>query len=226
MNPNSSPDNFIFSFPTGFVPKDLEDKWLIHLKNYRKPFTSVLDYINSNIQEVLLPGINVPTVVQKQMYGKEMNFRGSKSPYDITSREFSINLKNTDFNIFYFILEDILYYHYIKNNVPFIVDFTIIVLDNYRREILKIVLKQILLTGLSDIKFAYQDKSVEEIPITLSFLYNYKDIEYIPRWDNGSITGELIDDYSNTILRNDDSVPKTPPSDTKDSDDDFIIGQI
>lgn len=158
------------------------------------------------------------------MYGKERNFRGSKSPYDLSTREFQVTMKNSDFNIFYFLLEDILDYHYIKNDKPFIGDFTLIILDNQRREQLRVVLKEILLTGMSDIRFANQEKEVDEQQITLSFLYNFKDIEYIPKWGEGSPEGEIYDEYSNILLRNDTSVPKTPPNDTGDGSDDYIIG--
>jgi len=224
MNPNSQSDNYVFNFATDFVPKDLEDKWKIHLKNYRKPYSSVLDYVNSNIKSVLMPGISIPTVVQKKLYGKETNYRSSKSPYDISSRELQVIMRNTDYNIFYYILEDIITYHYLKNNKPFIPDFTVIILDVNRREQLKVVFKELLFIGLSDIKFSHEDKEVAEHPITLSFKYNIKDTEYIPKWDSGTVSGEVYDEYSTVLLRNDDSVPRTPPNETLDSDDDVIIG--
>lgn len=224
MNPNSQKDSFIFSFPSEFVPKELEDRWKIHLKNFRKPYATLLDYVNSNIKDITLPGITTPTVVQKKMYGKDRNYRSSKSPYDISSREFQVNIRNTDFNIFYFIMEDIILYHYIKNGKPFIGDFTVIILDNQRREQLKVVINEILFTGMSNIKLSNHEKDVDEQTITLSFTYNYKNIEYIPKWDNGSVSGEIYDEYSNIILKNDDSVSKTPPNNTKDNEDDFIIG--
>ncbi len=206
MNPNSQKDNFSFLFPSSFVPKDLEDKWKIHLKNFRKPFPTVLDYVNSNIKDITLPGLNIPTTVQKKIYAKERNFRSSKSPYDLSSREFNLTLRNTDFNIFYFLLKDIMYYHYIKNDKPFIDDFTVTILDNQRREHLKIYLKEVLFLNISDIKLANQEKEVEEQQVVLSFLYNFEDIEYIPKWSIGSPSGEILDEYSNILLKNDDSI--------------------
>jgi hypothetical protein len=225
MNPNSQKDNYIFNFPSSFVPKNLEDKWKIHLKIFRKNFPTVLDYVNSNIKDITLPGITIPTVVQKKMYGKDRNFRGSKSPYDLSSREFNVTMRNTDFNIFYFLMEDIIDNHYIKNGVPFIDDFTLIILDNQRREHLRVYLKEILFTGLSDLKLSNNEKEVDEQLMTLSFTYNYKDIEYIPKWNDGTPVGEIYDEYSNILLKNDDSVPTTPPTEgMDDGDDDTIIG--
>jgi hypothetical protein len=45
-----------------------------------------------------------------------------------------------------------------------------------------------------------QEKEVEEQQITLSFMYNYKDIEYIPKWNEGTVVGETYDEYSNILL--------------------------
>ncbi len=206
MNPNSQNDNFIFNFPSDFVPDYIEEKYKIHLKNFRKPFASVWDYVNSNIKDVTLPGITIPSVVQKKMYGKERNMRSAKSPYDLSSREFTITLRNTDFHIFYYILKDILYYHYSKNGKPFIDDFTVTIVDNQRREHLKVYLKEVLFLNISDLRLANQEKNVDEQEVVLSFLYNFEDIEYIPKWNSGSPVGEILDEYSSVLLRNDDSI--------------------
>ena len=225
MNPNSFIDNFIFNFPSNFVPKEIEDRWKIILKNYRKPFPTVLDYVNSNIKDISLPAMQIPDVKQTKIYGKERNFRSGVSPYDISSREFNITMKNSDFNLFYFLLKDILYYHFIKNNQPFIGDFTISVIDFERREFMKIYLKEILFLGLSDIRFANNEKDVKEQEIELSFKYNYEDIEFMAEYSEIPTTGDLLDSYSNIILAHDTSVPTSPPNTTNDEDENMIIGE-
>ena len=60
--------------------------------------------------------------MQKRLYGKEQNFRGSKNPYDLTNREFEVIVRNTDSNLTYWILVDIFYSHYIKNGAIYIAD--------------------------------------------------------------------------------------------------------
>ena len=222
MNPNSQKDNFIFSFPRNFIPQELEDKWMIHLKNYRKPFPTVLDYVNSNIKDITLPALSLPTVEQKKFYGKARNFRSSLSPYDLSSREFNVNLRNTDHNIFYFLLEDVIYNHYIINGVPFFDNFTLSILDNLRREILKITLSEILITGFSEIKLSNSEKEVDEQIINLSFIYNYKNIEYMMKYDENLNSGEIYDEYSTTIIKNDDRIPTTPPNNLLDQNGDII----
>lgn len=224
MNPNSQRDLFLFNFPHGFVPPEYEDRYKIHLLNFRKPFNTILDYINSNIKDITLPGLGVETVSQRNFYGKERDFRTSKSPYDLSSREFTITMRNTDYNIFYFIIYDLFLFHYIKNGQTFIGDFTITVLDVERREQFKIFIKEIILTNLTEIKFSNQEKEVDEQTFTLTFKYNFLDIEYIPTFDTNNTDGSIIDQYSNTILRYDNSVPKTPPDDIIDGDGGFIIG--
>lgn len=212
MNPNSQKDQFVFNFPKDFVPENLEKKWMIHLKNLHKPFTYVLDYINSNIKSITLTGITIPVVEQKKMYGKGRNFRSSKSPYDLSTREFNIILKNTDFNIYYFILEDIILNHYGLNGVPFFPEFNITVLDYNRREHLLIRLKEVLITNMSEVVFAYNENETNEQTITLSCIYNYKDIEYLLRYDESNTGGDVYDEYSNVLIRNDNSIPKNIPT--------------
>jgi hypothetical protein len=224
MNPNSQKDLFVFSLPSIMVPKQLEEKWKVHLLNYRKPFATVIDYVNSNIKEVILPAMSPTVVIQKKFYSKEINYRGSKSPYDLSSREFSVVFKNTDYNIFYYLLKDIVYYHYITNKSPFVGDFTISVLDVQRREQLRIVLSEINITGLSEITFANQEKDVSTEDLTMSFIYNYEDIQYIPTLENYSIQGELFDNYSEQIIK-DNGVSTTFVNPTSDSTDDTIIGE-
>lgn len=223
MNPNSINDLFIFNFPKDFVPTEYEEKWKIHLKNFRKPFPTVLDYINSNIKDISLPGLSTGTTSQKKIYGKEVNYRSGKSPYDLSSREFSITMRNTDFNIFYFLMEDLIYYHFIKNKKPFIDEFDIYIIDNQRRANLKITLKQVLFLDLSDLKLGNQDKDVKEKTLTIKFKYNFKDIEYLLSYGDEYVNGEMLDEYSDIIIPNDDRVPLTPPT-IDDGTDDAIIG--
>lgn len=214
INQNSQNDLFIFNFPMDFVPKELEDKYNIHLKNFHKPFATVLDYTNSNIKDINLPAMTFPTVTQKKYYGKERDFRGSKSPYDLYNRDLTVTVQSVDFHISYIMMQDILLYHYIKNGKPFLEDFKVTVLDEERREQYRIVFREVVPTGLSDLRLAYPEKSADEQVYTVSFKYNFIDIEYIPRYADGSASGELIEEYSDQIMKNDEFIINNPNPDT------------
>lgn len=214
VNQNSNSDLFIFNFPIDYVPKELEDKYNIHLKNFHKPFKTILDYTNSNIKDITLPAMTFPTVEQVKFYGKKRDFRGSASPYDTYNRDLTVTLKSVDFHISYIIMQDILLYHYIKNAKPFLEDFTIIILDEERREQFKILVKELVPTGISDLRLSYSDKNVEEKTYTVSFKFNFIDIEYIPHYANEGIDGEILDEYSDRLLKNDEFIIKNPNPNT------------
>src|SRR6266403_269723 len=202
---SSNGDNFIFNLPSDFIPKVLEDRYKIHLNNFRKPYATVIDYINSCIKDINLPGMNAPTVEQKEFYGKARNFRGSASPYDIYTRDFNITFTSVDFHVNYFIISDAFQYHYQKAGKPFVEPFTITVLDFERREHFKIYVKEILIKSLSDIRMANNDKGVDEKDFTLSLSFNYIDMEYMPRYGEGTTDGTKIEDYSNQLKKNDNT---------------------
>jgi hypothetical protein len=224
MNPNTINDLFIFNFPKSFITEELEAEYMVYMKNFRKPFPTVLDYLNSNIKEINLPSFNAPTSMQKRLYGKEQNFRGSKNPYDLTNREFEVIMRNTDSNLTYWILVDIFYSHYIKNGTIYIEDdFTISTLDSQRREMFKTYIKNVLFLGLPNLKMANNDKSPTEKTLSLKFMFNYIDTQKMLSFSDNNSNGELIEAFSDVILPNDDSVPKTPPN-ISDGDDDTIIG--
>lgn len=206
MNNPLVSDLYIFNFPEDFVPDEIEERYKLHLKNYRKPYSSILDYINSNIKNITLPAMSFPTVNQKQMYGKERTYRSSIPPNDVFQREFNVIIGLVDFYVNYFILQDILLYHFMKNRKPFIDWFSILILDEERNEIFKIYLKEIVNTGLSDITLGYDMKQVDEKTVTISFKYNFIDIEYIPKITNTSNDSEIIEKYSDIIIKNDDNI--------------------
>lgn len=196
-------DSFIFNLPSDFIPPSIDAKYQVHLKNYHKPYAKVLDYINANIKDITLPGMNLPTVEQIKFYGKKRDFRSAISPYDLYGKDFNVTFKNVDFFVNYFIVMDSVLYHYGEPAKPFLDTFVITVVDFHRRELIKIYLKEVLIKSLSDFRFANQDKTSDEKDFTVSFSCNYIDIEYIPQFESGSTEGTLIENYSDIIKRND-----------------------
>jgi hypothetical protein len=221
MNQNSNLDNFIFNFPTDFVPDELEERYKVHLKNFHKPYDTVLDYMNSQILDITVPAMTFPTVDQKKWNGKEKVYRGALSPYDVYNRDFNVTMKSVDFNIPYFIMQDIMLYHYMKNGKSYLEPFNITILDEERREHFKIILSELVPVGLSDTRLAYNIKNVDLQTYTVSFKYNFTDIEYIPKLTDGSVEGELIENYSDIIIPNDDRINLENTSGSTE----YIIGQ-
>lgn len=201
MNQDSPQDLFIFNFPKDFVPQEIEDRYKIHLKNYHKPYATILDYLNSTILNINLPGMNFPTVMQNKHQGKEIYSKGSVSPYDVYLREFTVILKSVDFNVSYFIIQDILLLHYI-NKTKYLENFIITIVDEERREQFKVNLTNIIPTSLSDLPLAYNIKNADSHTFTISCKFNFIDIEYMLKETDGSVLAEKIEDYSDIIIGN------------------------
>lgn len=215
--PNSS-DMFIFNFPKTFVPEHIEKNYKKFLKNSHKPYASIIDYINSGINDITIPALVFPKVKQQNIYGKDKNFRGATSPYNLYNRDFNVNVKLADFNQNYFIIQDILLYHYI-NGVPYIDPFVITFLDEERRETFKVYLNEIIPSSLSDLHIGYNLKDINNQTFTVSFNFNDIDIEYIPK-EVYKTGGEVIEKYSEIIIPNDTNID----SNSTIEDDEFIIG--
>ena len=218
MNHNTNQDQFIFNFPTTFIQEELENKYKIGLENLHKPYNTVIDYTNSNIMNINMPGITFPVVEQTKIYGKQRKFRGAQSPYDVYQKELHISMKNVDFNMSYFILQDAMMNHYIKNRKkgsPFIDDFTVTILDEERRELYKLYFKELIPMSMSDFQLAYFDKDEKMTQYTVSFYYNKLDIEWLPHYADSGNDGEIIEEYTDRMIIND---PDNNPADTYPDD--------
>ena len=227
MNHNSKQDLFIYNFPTNFVPKTMEDKYGVNLVNMHKPYASILDYLNSNILDINMPGLTFPTVEQTKPYGKVRKFRGSISPYDVYQKELNITMKFADFHFSYFVAQEAMMNSYIRNRKkesPFIDDFVVTILDEEKRELFKMYFQELTPNSQSDFRLSYANKAESFETFTLSFFYNKLDIEWIPRFDDGSADGELIDDFYDDLIINDPANDPTKnfPLDKNDENNPII----
>lgn len=220
MNQNSNLDLFILNFSSDFVPKEIEDKYRIVLDMYKKPYPTILDYVNSAIKDVSLSGLSYTPVSQKKLYGKEINYRASVSPYDVYQRELNINIKNVDFGIMWRIYMDLFLYHYIKNGKPYVGDIYLTTLDEERRELFVDKYSQVLFTNMSEMRYGYQEKNADVQTFSITLKYNYLDIEFKPKYVEGSIGGDLIENYSDIIM-NGSGIP-VKPIDNEDFPDNII----
>jgi hypothetical protein len=209
MNAISQDDLFIFRLDRSFVPQEIEDKWKIHLEHFRLPFSSILEYVNSNILSIEMPSLTFEVVRQNTHYGKEIVYRGSKSPYDAYKRESSIVFKSTERNLFQLLIEDISLYHYGKSGVPHVGNMEVLYIDENRTAHAKAIINGIVLTGLDGLTFDNSKKEVATKTFKLPFNFNYIDKEYLLSYNNNNLSGDIIDEYSAKILPNDSSVPKT-----------------
>jgi len=177
---NSQNNQFVFSFPTDFVPKELQIKYKERLERMHSVFDDVIDYLNNSILSVTFPGLNFKTSEQIKRYGKTINYRSAQAPYDTYTNDVVIKLESVNNNANYFMLHDILMWHYVNTQNMFVNPFLIQILDQNRVINWQYEFREIIFTKISPITFSYAETDVKVNSFDLSFKFNYLDFIYIP----------------------------------------------
>jgi hypothetical protein len=172
-------NTFMFNLPLDFMPDGYEERYMKLLKNQRKPFNSVLDYLNSTIQDISLPSITFPTVKQIMKRGKETLWKGDQNIYDLFDKTGTITFSNVDSNINYFIIMDCLMHHYLNTARTYDSNLVLTLVDENRKALYFMQYRSLIFTGQDGNKLAYNDQQIQTKTFTINFTYNYFDMEYI-----------------------------------------------
>jgi len=178
MRLNSTNNKFIFNFPVDFI-----EEWLYNdLQNLMNknfiPYENVLDYINSTIKEIVFPGQFFDHVEQTIKRGKKIAFKSTKNIYDTFTNEIDITFRSVDSNMNYFILSQILTEFYLNNDKHNNGDFSIDILDHHGDKIYTILIEEVLLKSISEIRMGYQMFEISEKTFTVTFRYNWLKVFY------------------------------------------------
>ena len=126
------------------------------------------------------PGISFPMPMQIRMRGKERNFKPSINNQDIiTTRELQVTFRSVDSDLNYWLMFDIINKHYLDTDNQFLDPFTITCVDIHRDAIYVIKFYEIILRSLSDNQFNYSQQQVRSKDFTLTFNFNFYDIEFL-----------------------------------------------
>jgi hypothetical protein len=177
LNPQRS--QFVFQLPVDFVPRSMEQKYKDFLVRNHIIHDSILDYLNSTIQSIDLPELTFPTVEQTTRYGKKIAYRAATAPYDTITREGRVRFKTVDNHFNYFVIQDILMYHYININEIFVKPFTINILDKNRDEMFRYKLTEVVITGMGGREMGNEKTDFEFDTFDISFKVNFIDWEYV-----------------------------------------------
>ena len=169
----------MYNLPSDLIPESIIERYTPLLEKNWVQYENVLDYLNSTIKEISFPGLGIETPAQTLHYGKQRNYRPVTNINDITTtRELVIQFKRVDSDINYWIMFDIFTYNYLNVNDTFANPFQLIALDIHRDAIYTVSFKEIILTNLSEVIFAYNQQAFDEQTFTLTFNYNFFDIEF------------------------------------------------
>lgn len=180
MRLSSQSSQFIFNLPGDFVKQEIINTYTPILEKNWIQYENVIDYINSTIKSVNFPGIGFDMPKQTNMRGKERQFKPAKNVQDITStHELTVNFRSVDSDLNYWLVFDILTKHYLDVENAWVNPFTITCVDIHRDAIYLIRFYEIILKGLSDNTFNYSQQKVNSKEFTMTFHFNFYDIEFL-----------------------------------------------
>lgn len=180
MRLSSQSSQFIFNLPSDFLPPDVIDTYTPVLEKNWVQYENVIDYINSTIKSVNFPGISFEMPEQTLSFGKKRSYKPAKNVQDITTtHELTCNLRSVDADLNYWLMFDIVSKHYLDVENLFVNPFTITCVDIHRDAIYIIKFHEIILKSLSDNTFDYSHQKVNAKEFTLTFHFNFYDIEFL-----------------------------------------------
>ena len=180
MRLSSQSSQFVFNLPADFLPTEVLDTYTPVLEKNWVQYENVIDYLNSTIKSVNFPGISFDMPKQITMRGKERQFKPAKNIQDIiTTRELQVTFRSVDSDLNYWLMFDIISKHYLDVENAFLNPFTITCVDIHRDAIYVIRFYEIILKSLSDNDFNYSQQKVSAKEFTMTFNFNFYDIEFL-----------------------------------------------
>jgi len=180
MRLSSQSSQFIFNLPSDFLPTEIVETYMPILEKNWIQYENVIDYINSTIKSVNFPGIAFDMPKQITMRGKERQFKPAKNVQDITTtHDLTVTFRSVDSDLNYWLMFDIISKHYLDTENSWVNPFTITCVDIHRDAIYVIRFYEIILKGLSENTFNYSQQKVNPKDFTISFHFNFYDIEFL-----------------------------------------------
>ena len=180
MRLSSQNSQFVFNLPSDFIPKEIINSYSPILKKNWIQYENVIDYLNSTIKSITYPGLQIETPEQKLIRGKLRSYKPSKNVQDIlASREIQVVFRSVDSDLNYWICYDIFTKHYLDTDHLFINPFTLTAIDIWRDGIYKIKFFELIAISLSENVFNYSQQKVQSKEFTMTFKFNFTDIEFL-----------------------------------------------
>ena len=180
MRLSSQSSQFIFNLPGDFLKPETVDTYQPILEKNWIQYENVIDYLNSTIKQVNFPGLSFEMPKQIMMRGKERQFKPAKNVQDIaTTHDLTVTFRSVDSDLNYWLMFDVLTKHYLDVENAFLNPFTITCVDIHRDALYVIRFYEIILKTLSDNTFNYSQQKIASKDFTMSFHFNFYDIEFL-----------------------------------------------
>ena len=180
MRLSSQASQFIFNLPQAFLKPEIIDTYTPILEKNWVQYENVIDYLNSTIKSVNFPGLSFDMPKQILIRGKERQYKPSKNNQDITTtHELTVTFRSVDSDLNYWLMFDLLSKHYLDVENLFLNPFMITCVDIHRDAIYVIRFQEIIMKSLSDNTFNYSQQKVTSKDFTVTFHFNFYDMEFV-----------------------------------------------
>ena len=180
MRLSSQNSQFIFNLPQAFLKPEVINTYTPILEKNWVQYENVIDYLNSTIKGVNFPGISFDLVKRIEVRGKERYLKPAKNVQDITTtHDLTVTFRSVDSDLNYWLMFDIISKHYLDVDNAFLEPFTITCVDIHRDAIYVIRFYEIIVKSLSDNTFNYSQQKVNAKEFTITFHFNFYDIEFL-----------------------------------------------
>ena len=194
MRLSSQASQFIFNLPSDFLSTDIVNTYTPILEKNWIQYENVIDYLNSTIKAVTFPGLSITTPEQNLKHGKARAYLPATNINDIvSSREFTVTFRSVDADLNYWLMYDAFIKHYTDVENLYIKPFTITSVDIHRDAIYLIKFIELLAISMSDINFDYSQQKVNAKEFTVTFKFNFVEIEFLLNKSKVLELGVIVD---------------------------------
>jgi len=180
MRLSSQNSQFVFNLPSDFLPQEIIVTYSPILEKNWIQYENIIDYLNSTIKGVNFPGLSIQTPEQTLIRGKKRAYKPATNVQDIlASHELAVTFRSVDSDLNYWLIYDIFNKHYLDVINLYINPFTLTCVDIHRDAIYSIKFIEIIAISLGDINFDYSQQKTNAKEFTLTFKFNFSDIEFL-----------------------------------------------
>ena len=178
MRINSQNNQFVFHLPQSYITKDIEDKFQILMDKNFVQYNDTMDYLNSTIKDMVFPSVSYERATQTKYHGKKIQWREAGNVADKFQGEIDVTYRSVDSHLNYFLLLEICNRFYLQDNPNYMPTLSIKILDKDGDVIYIILLKDVVIASLSELRLAYNATDFSEQTFSLQLAYNYIDIRW------------------------------------------------
>lgn len=180
MRISSQSSQFVFNLPSDFLPQEIIQTYSPILEKNWVQYENVIDYLNSTVKSITFPGISIDTPEQRIIRGKKISYKPSKNVQDIlSSDQFTVTFRSVDADLNYMLMIDIFNKHYLDVEHTHLNPFTVTALDIHRDAIYVIKFFQLIMVNIGDNTFDYSQQKVNAKEFSVSFKFNFFDVEFL-----------------------------------------------